>query len=80
MQCNCCKNLNTIERVEHLLGAIKTIDLDQLEKIVQAAHECDIHQIDTPAEPLPISRQALRMFWHFRHKIDAIEIHTEVGT
>ena len=78
MKCNCCKKLTILERVEHLLKAIKQIDITQLEKLVQAAHECDIHQIDTPAQPLPVSRQALRMFWHFRHKIDAVEVSNDV--
>ena len=78
MKCNCYKNLTILERVEHLLKAIKQIDITQLEKLVQAAHECDIHQIDTPAQPLPVSRQALRMFWHFRHKIDAVEVSNDV--
>ncbi|NIA07167.1 MAG: hypothetical protein GWP14_05965 [Actinobacteria bacterium] len=71
------KNVSTIDSVVHCLNATMAIDLDELEQLVEQAHECDIQQIEDPNEVFPISRQALRMFWYFRRNIDAVQIHTE---
>jgi hypothetical protein len=73
MPCNCFDNLDTIDRVAHLLDAVKDIRIDDLERIVQQAHECGTKEVDEPAEPFPITRQALRMFWHFRRNLDFVQ-------
>lgn len=73
VQCR-ADNTNTVERIAQLLDAIKRISVDDLEGIIQQAHECDIRQIDDPPEPFPITRQALRMFWHFRCNLESVEI------
>ena len=50
MPCACLDNPSTVDRVAHLLDAVKRIGIDDLERIVQQAHECDIHQITEPME------------------------------
>jgi len=74
MPCACLDNPNTVDRVAHLLDVVKGIGIDDLEQIVQQAHECDIKQITEPAEPFPVTRQALRMFWHFRCNLESVEV------
>jgi len=71
MPCACLEERSTVDRVAHVLDAVMDIDVGQLELLVQQAHECDIKQISDPPEPFPVSRQALRMFWHFRCNLDA---------
>ena len=73
MPCACLDNPSTVDRVVHLLDAVKRIGIDDLERIVQQAHECDIKQISDPPEPFPVSRQALRMFWYFRCNLESVE-------
>ena len=79
MPCACLDNPSTVDRVAHLLDAVKRVGIDDLERIVQQAHECDIHQITEPAEPFPVSRQALRMFWHFRCNLESVEVMPAYG-
>ena len=74
MPCACLENLSTVDRVAHLLDAVKRIGIDDLERAVQQAHECDIKQISDPPEPFPVTRQALRMFWHFRCNLESVEV------
>ena len=74
MPCACLDKPDTVDRVAHLLDAVKRIGIDDLERIVQEAHECDIHQINEPAEPFPVTRQALRMLWHFRCNLESVEV------
>ena len=74
MACQCLKNLSTVDRVAHLLDAVKRIRIDDLERIVQQAHECDIHQNTEPLEPFTLTRQSLRMFWHFRCNLESVEV------
>lgn len=74
MPCACFDNPNTVDQVAHLLKAVKRIGMDDLERAVQHAHECDIRQSDDPPEPFPITRQALRMFWHFRRNLESVEV------
>jgi len=71
MPCACLEEKSTVDRVAHVLDAVMDIDVGQLELLVQQAHECDIKQISDPPEPFPVSRQALRMFWHFRCNLEA---------
>ena len=70
----CIENKKTVDRVAHVLDAMMDIDVGQLEQLVQQAHECDIKQISDPPEPLRVSRQALRMFWHFRCNLESVEV------
>ena len=65
------KKKSTVNRVAHVLDAVMGIDVGRLEELVQQAHECSINQISDPPEPFPVSRQALRMFWHFRCNLEA---------
>ena len=74
MPCSCIENKTTVDRVAHVLDAMMDIDVGQLEQLVQQAHECDIKQISDPPEPLRVSRQALRMFWHFRCNLESVEV------
>ena len=77
MPCACLEKPDTVDRVAHLLNAVKRISIDDLERIVQQAHECDIHQITDPFEPFPVTRQALRMFWMFRRNIETVGVRVE---
>ena len=61
-------------RIANVLDAVMTIDVADLEEVVQQAHECDIKQLADPAEPFPVTRQALRMFWHFRCNLESVEV------
>lgn len=70
----CHDNSSTVGDVAQLLDAVMRIGIDELERIVQQAHACDIQQIDDPPEPLPVTRQALRMFWHFRCNLESVEV------
>ena len=74
MPCACLEKKPTVDRVAHVLGAVMDIDVGQLELLVQQAHECDIKQISDPPEPFGVSRQALRMFWHFRCNLESVEV------
>ena len=74
MLCACFEEKSTVDRVAHVLDAVMDIDVGQLELLVQQAHECDTKQISDPPEPFPVSRQALRMFWHFRCNLESVEV------
>ena len=56
------------------------IDADELERLVQQAHECAFQQRKDPPELFAVSRQALRMFWYFQRNLEAVEIHAEPDT
>jgi len=66
-------NGNMLDRVACILDAVRAIEVEHLEELIQQAHECDIRQIEDPPEPFPIPRQALRMFWHFRCNLESAE-------
>jgi len=68
------KKKTALDCVACLLEAAMGIDMDEIELLVQQAHECDGKQIEDPPEPFPVSRQALRMFWHFRGNLESVEI------
>ena len=74
MPCACLDKPSMVDRVAHLLDAVKCISIADLEQIVQQVHTCDIKQINDPPEPLPVTRQALRMFWHFRCNLESVEV------
>jgi len=67
-------SLNTIASA---LNAVLAVPIDDLEKAMQHAHECDSRQLDDPPEVFTVSRQALRMLWHFRCNLDAVRVFTE---
>ena len=68
------KMLGTIDRVAQLLQAVKHIDVPELEELVCLAHESSYRQNEDPPERFIVSRQALRMFWHFRCNLEAVEV------
>jgi len=70
----CLEKKTTADRVAHVLDVVMGIDVADLELLVQQAHECDVKQIGDPPEPFPISRQTLRMFWHFRCNLESVEV------
>lgn len=65
--------LGMLDRIAGLLQATLAIDLAELERLVQEAHECARDQKEAPEERFPVSRQALRMFWRFRLYLDAVD-------
>ena len=73
------KRKTTVDRVAHVLDGVMGIDVGLLEELVQQAHECDINQIADPPEPFPVSRQALRMLWHFRCNLESVEVTSAHG-
>lgn len=67
----------TANQVVRVLEAAMRVPLDSLEQLVQEAHESTPKQMDDPPQLLPVTRQALRMFWHFRCNLDAVDVFTE---
>lgn len=60
-------------QVGDALDRVTAIDVERLERLVQAAHECSPYQMREPDERYGLSRQALRMLWHFRCNLSAIK-------
>lgn len=60
-------------QVGDALEQVMAIEIDRLERLVQAAHECSPYQAHDPDECYGLSRQALRMLWHFRCNLSAIK-------
>jgi len=69
----CEQQIGTLDRITDLLEAVLSIDLADLERIVQEAHECAPSQMEEPEERFGVSRQALRMFWLFRKHLEAVD-------
>ena len=67
----------SINAITSALDAVLAIPLDELERLMQQAHECDSRQQHEPPEPFTVSRQALRMLWHFRSNLDAVKVFME---
>lgn len=65
--------VGTLDRIADLLRATLAVDLAELERLVQEAHECARDQMEVPEERFPVSRQALRMFWRFRLYLDTVD-------
>ena len=61
-----------VMRVQRVLEDVMDVSVVDLERAVQEAHECHIRQVEEPAERFAVSRQALRMFWHFRCNLEAV--------
>lgn len=61
--------------VRRLLLAVLAVPVGPLEHAVQAAHESTANRKDDPPEVFDderVTRQALRMFWHFRCNVEAV--------
>jgi len=69
----CEQQLDMLDRISDLLEAVLSIDLDDLDQIVQEAHKCTPSQMDEPEERYGVSRQALRMFWLFRRHLEKVD-------
>lgn len=67
-----------IKELGLLIDQIKRLNIDRLERLVQNAHECSVHEVKEPPEKFAVTRQALRMLWMFRRNIDAVKIYREV--
>ncbi len=63
-----------LEPIAAVLAAVMEINTVELEKLVRQAHKCDPNQREDPIEPFSISRQALRMLWHFRCNLESAGI------
>ena len=64
-----------VAEVARLLAATVDLPVGQLEHAVQVAHESTPKQKHDPTEvfaELGVTRQELRMFWHFRCNLDAV--------
>jgi len=62
-----------IREVQKLLLASLAIPLGPLEHVVQVAHESPPSRRANPPEYFEqegVTRQALRMFWHFRYSLE----------
>jgi hypothetical protein len=65
----------TVRRVCRCIEEIMSIPAGPLEHAVQLAHDSTARRKDDPPEVFEVegvSRQALRMFWHFRCNIEAV--------
>jgi len=61
--------------VRQFLLAVLAMPTGPLEHLVQLAHESTAGQKDDPPEIFEgegVSRQCLRMFWHFRCNLEAV--------
>jgi len=66
------KSIKVAEKVGRALETVMAIPIDDLERAMQEAHESTARQMEDPDEIFPVSRQALRMFWHFRCNLEAV--------
>lgn len=73
MNHQCEQQLGTLDRISDLLEEVLSIHMDELERIVQEAHDCSPSQMDEPEDRFGVSRQALRMFWHFRTHLEKVD-------
>ena len=72
----------TVRQVRKILLAVLAVPAEPLEHAVQLAHESTANQKSDPPEVFEdegVSRQALRMFWHFRGNLDAVMSAEEHG-
>ncbi len=68
-------DIATARQVRKLLLGMLAVPVGPLEHVVQLAHESTSSQKDDPPEIFEaagVTRQALRMFWHFRCNIEAV--------
>ena len=62
----------TLDQVASALRTVLDVPVEPLEQLVQEAHEADGKQMNDPPQRFPISRQALRMLWHFRCNLEPV--------
>jgi len=70
-------NSASMNTIASALNAVLAVPLDDLEKAMQYAHECDRRQLHDPPEVFTVSRQALRMLWRFRCHLDGVRVFVE---
>jgi len=58
--------------VRRILDDVMAVPVEDLERVVQLAHESTAKQEEDPPERFGVSRQCLRMFWHFRCNLEAV--------
>ena len=71
------RNITSLTTITTALNAVLAVPFGDLERAMQEAHESTSKQMEDPDEIFPVSRQALRMFWHFRCNIDAVQVFME---
>lgn len=68
-------DIAVVHQVHSVLLAAMHVPADRLEHLVQLAHESSDRQDRPPRELFTdegLTRQALRMFWHFRCNLEAV--------
>jgi hypothetical protein len=67
-------DIATVREVRKLLLAVLAVNTGPLEHLVQMAHQSNAYQKHDPLEIFDedVSRQCLRMFWHFRCNLEAV--------
>ena len=63
---------NLVGGVRRILDDVMAVPVEGLERVVQLAHESTPKQKEDPPERFDVSRQCLRMFWHFRCNLEAV--------
>jgi hypothetical protein len=66
-----------VRQVSEILTLAVAIDPEVLQRVVQKAHEVKSDTVKAPPELFEVSRQALRMFWHFRCNLEGVVIAVE---
>ncbi len=67
----------TLDQVASALRTVMGVPVEELEQLVQEAHESGGKEMNDPPQRFPISRQALRMLWHFRCNLEAVQVFPE---
>lgn len=65
-------DINVVDKVWRALEVVMAVSVEEMERIVQLAHESTARQKEEPLERFEVSRQCLRMFWHFRCNLEAV--------
>lgn len=68
------RDKQTVRQVTEVLKLVMAIEVETLECVVQEAHESPPGLQADPPEPFGVSRQALRMLWHFRCNLEAVVV------
>ena len=71
------RDSTSLKTIAAALDAVMAVPMSDLEEAMQHAHECDNKQLHDPPEKFAVSRQALRMLWHFRCNLDTVMVFTE---
>ena len=68
-------DIDVVNHVHELLQTMMHVPVESLEHAVQLVHESNCHQDNDPPEIFAewgITRQTLRMFWHFRCNLESV--------